>query len=881
MKKIIFILLYLISLNAYSQSCPGISGTGTTKVKTTVSCYDTVKVTSYLNTVIADTLTATKITSVGPISASNITGTNTGDQTTISGNAATATKLATPITINGTSFDGSANITISAAPSGTAGGDLSSTYPNPTVSKINGTSLSGLATGILKNTNGTGVPSIAVAADFPTLNQNTTGTSNTIVSAPDYFYTGSTFYKSRIGITYNSNFYNTIGATNVPTNIIMIGDSRMSYFPIGILESIGQYNKINSLGFVQFYSNIYGSEISFVNTGTAATITRNDSTTASNWGICGTRADAGSGAIYTITPVAKYRFDSFQLWYNKTSGGGSFTYNIDGAGAVTVNTSAISDSLGTLTINTGLASSGTHTIVLTVTSGSVRFYGIDFYNKAQSGFVVHILQSGGSKASQWSASATNLYTKQFIAAKNPVLCTFWLGVNDAGDAGVGSSSSTYISNLKNLIKNINLPVKCSPVIITDIPRGLTASPTSPDINANTLLSTYRDKIIQAVTDSGYSAFDLSNYWPSFSYAQANTMYSDAVHPSLQAAMYVWSGLVRPLMPVFYNENMSGLTTFRKGSILVPGDGLTGFGVVQQASNGIQTEAFTGHYFDAAGSTNTMSYKLGGTKYITYNLSSAIATMYPTSTYSQVLFGYRQGSTSNKAFDLSVNSDNSISLSTNNSPVNFTVTKIGISSKLYISSIATMPTALLHLGAGTSTASTACFKMTRGALLTTAEQGAWGYGLNGRLFFSPSTTWKNIPVSDTGSASNGKILIGNGTDYTVANITQGINTIVTNGSGSIVIDVDTSNGSTKLATQGDITRAIYRGTVSQVGTATSTFTVTIGATMANTNYRIPAPGALNVLSAAVCYINNKTTTTFDVVYLTGLTGTVAFDWILVP
>jgi hypothetical protein len=48
----------------------------------------------------------------GTIGASNLSGTNTGDQTTITGNAGSATVLQTARTINGTSFNGSANIVL-------------------------------------------------------------------------------------------------------------------------------------------------------------------------------------------------------------------------------------------------------------------------------------------------------------------------------------------------------------------------------------------------------------------------------------------------------------------------------------------------------------------------------------------------------------------------------------------------------------------------------------------------------------------------------------------------------------------------------------------------------------------------------------------------
>lgn len=60
-------------------------------------------------------ITPTSVAATGAVSGSNLSGTNTGDQTSVTGNAGTATKLATARTINGVSFDGTANITLPTA----------------------------------------------------------------------------------------------------------------------------------------------------------------------------------------------------------------------------------------------------------------------------------------------------------------------------------------------------------------------------------------------------------------------------------------------------------------------------------------------------------------------------------------------------------------------------------------------------------------------------------------------------------------------------------------------------------------------------------------------------------------------------------------------
>ena len=65
-----------------------------------------------------------------------VSGTNTGDQTTITGNAATATKLAASKNINGVAFDGSVDITVTAAAETLTGTTLNSTVTGSSLTSV-------------------------------------------------------------------------------------------------------------------------------------------------------------------------------------------------------------------------------------------------------------------------------------------------------------------------------------------------------------------------------------------------------------------------------------------------------------------------------------------------------------------------------------------------------------------------------------------------------------------------------------------------------------------------------------------------------------------------------------------------------------------------
>ena len=123
------------SITNYTLTIPAITGT-------VITSADTGTVT---NTMLAGSIAVTKLSGITTLS-----GSNTGDQTiSITGDVTAAGSV----------------------------GALTST-----VTKLNGTALSGLATGILKNTTATGIPSIAVKADITALGIASSGANSDITS---------------------------------------------------------------------------------------------------------------------------------------------------------------------------------------------------------------------------------------------------------------------------------------------------------------------------------------------------------------------------------------------------------------------------------------------------------------------------------------------------------------------------------------------------------------------------------------------------------------------------------------------------------------------------------------------------------------------------
>lgn len=168
------------------------------------------------------------VTDVQATVLSNTSGTNTGDQTSVSGNAGTATALQNPRTINGTSFDGTANITVTAA-----AGTLTGTTLNSSVVTSSLTSVGTIGTGtwqgsVISSTfGGTGVNNggrtLAINTNSGTVAFSAASKTFTVANTLTISGTDGSTLNVGAGGTLGSNAFNSTSYQPLNTNLTSIG----------------------------------------------------------------------------------------------------------------------------------------------------------------------------------------------------------------------------------------------------------------------------------------------------------------------------------------------------------------------------------------------------------------------------------------------------------------------------------------------------------------------------------------------------------------------------------------------------------------------------------------------------------------------------------
>jgi hypothetical protein len=167
----------------------------------------------------------------------------------------------------------------------------------------------------------------------------------------------------------------------------------------------------------------------------------------------------------------------------------------------------------------------------------------------------------------------------------------------------------------------------------------------------------------------------------------------------------------------------------------------------------------------------------------------------------------------------------------------------------------------------------------------------------RMYQGPSSdgeskyfTGSSSPMVDIGSGYTTKVIpIFNLTTYGGVSSTGTVNLstltaskVVFTGASKNLTSTGIGTSSQLIAGDGSLVTSTLpiHGNSTTTGTATTVVTVTIGQTMANTTYDAGIDPQ-DLVTAVNWFISAKTTTTFDVTFVSALTGSISFDWHVIP
>lgn len=242
-------------------------------------------------------------------------------------------------------------------------------------------------------------------------------------------------------------------------------------------------------------------------------------------------------------------------------GTGDFTYNLNGAGAVTVENSTGS---GLQSTEVAIVNTAAPSVVFTAVESPVM-YGVNWENRSNYGVRVH----KGGMSGYGPGNLDDLYDNpihlELMSALDPDLIVMNLGSNlsgintftgyDTSPAGVAASLKQYIDAIRTEVLANGASTSLPSVLV--LAPGDKGNDQGPGTAHPRRMTEYNEAIYQMCVSSGFAFASLINYHGPYAECIANGTYGDTVHYNDDIGPANRNLIAAALMPSFSLANLVG------------------------------------------------------------------------------------------------------------------------------------------------------------------------------------------------------------------------------------------------------------------------------------------------------------------------------------
>lgn len=257
----------------------------------------------------------------------------------------------------------------------------------------------------------------------------------------------------------------------------------------------------------------------------------------SGWGALtantmGGRIIANSTTLSAFSFTPEDQFDRAVIWYDRNTGYGTFTVNVDGGATIATVDSNGAASIQKLVINVPL---GTHTINLqrTGVGGEVRLHGMEVYRSDLSQVRVYNMGWAGSTSANWAGRSAFSDPLWFVYQVAPATTILNLGINDVRGGLIAVDQ--YKTNMQFIIDKVQDASKIANGgnlvlgdVILEVPNPHDPSSFS---GGQAAIDAFMTAVYELSAANGnLPVIDLYKRWNNFTSAKFLGKLYDSVHP---------------------------------------------------------------------------------------------------------------------------------------------------------------------------------------------------------------------------------------------------------------------------------------------------------------------------------------------------------------